>query len=100
MEEARELTALVMRGLYKQHDVYTKSSENVVIYRIFENVETHLLYVQQCDYLDAEARLKSDPNVSGLMLELFFDEDPSERTDGYKTISEAVDAYVKDFNNA
>jgi len=68
--------------------------DGVVVFRVFEDLASNLFHVQSCD---ADLNTNEKYHQSQI-IELFAEELPNMRIDGFKTINEAIEAFKKDFN--
>tara|TARA_R110002111_G_scaffold132923_3_gene198658 strand:- start:28 stop:297 length:270 start_codon:yes stop_codon:yes gene_type:complete len=83
--------------LFKQIDVWSKDEGSLVCYRCFEIIGEGF-FVQSADYyhLDSDyAHLKQFSDKQ--LIELLIDLDPPDRTDLFPTLTEAIQAHVRDF---
>lgn len=82
-----------MSTLFKLHNVFSKVAKQTVVFRVFEDLETERFHVQSCDYINPE----SEKHHQTMLMELFEDQLPSERSDGFLSIQDAVQAFRQDF---
>jgi hypothetical protein len=87
-----------MSRMYREISVWKRIGDRrAVRFRCFEELETHLFYVQSADFyslpLTADAAAHSDRQF----LELFTEEEPAERSGGFATLEEAIAAHEKEF---
>lgn len=79
---------------YRQHFVWKRvSADRALCYRCFESLDTGLFHIQSSDmhYLppDAEASRQFDTQA----LELFLQADPADRSKGFPSLKQAIEAH-------
>ena len=84
---------LGMTGLCTLHNVFTMRDERVVVFRVFEDLVSNLFHVQSCD----DDLINNEKYHQSKIIELFAEELPNRRIDGFKTIGEAIEAFEQDF---
>ena len=74
-------------------------SETIRIFHCFLNMKTQQYAVQSLDYFYLDSKTHAQMLLSNKQLtELFAEQDPIERSGGYKTIEEAIDSFIESWN--
>jgi len=85
--------------MFKKTEIWVPYKENTIkLYNCFQSIKTNMYHVQNCDHLDCPIDGDVHRQQQEICIELFLDELPNERIKGYKTISEAIEAFEKDFD--
>ena len=85
-------------NLYRTIDVWKKVDRNAAIrYRCFESFQTKRYCVQSADFYRLPLDAKQAANLDSQFVQLFIEQEPSNRTAEYVTLEEAIAAHDKDF---
>jgi hypothetical protein len=85
-------------NLYRTIDVWKKVDRNTAIrYRCFESFQTKRYCVQSADFYRLPLDAKQAANLDSQFVQLFIEQEPSNRTAEYVTLEEAIAAHDKDF---
>lgn len=85
-------------NLYKAIDVWKKVDRSTAVrYRCFESLQSKRYYVQNSDFYRLPLNEKQVLNLNSQFVELFLEEEPSNRAGGYPTLEEAIAAHDRDF---
>ncbi len=83
-------------GLLRAVDVYHRTcTGELVVYRCFQSLDTHLFAVQSADFIDARDSTRIEEHEAQY-LELLREQEPGERSGQFASLKEAID----DFNSA
>lgn len=70
--------------------------ETIRIFHCFLNIKTQQYAVQSLDYFYIDGKVHARTLLSnGQLIELFAEQDPIERSGGYKTIEEAINSFIE-----
>ncbi len=82
--------------MWEKIDVWRKHDEKTVAcYRIYRDISTRLFFVQSLDFIRSEEDLKASNKQS---IELFLEERPGIRSDGFKNIEDAIREFDAEFS--
>ena len=84
--------------MFERLDVWKNEGNELIVYRIFRDVNEDFYYVQSKDYIqlgDQRSMLKLVQDSENQMLQLFMEIDIKVRATGYKSI----DLAINEFNN-
>jgi hypothetical protein len=85
-------------NLYRAIDVWKKVDRSTAVrYRCFESVQSKLYCVQSADFYRLPVNEKQVSHLDSQFVELFLEQDPSNRAGEYGTLEEAIAAHEKDF---
>ena len=75
------------------------TSGQLILYRCFQSLSTKKYYVQSADFYEKSVKSAHISQRDLLFLELLSDLSPEERTEGFATLEEAIQAHDADFAN-
>lgn len=88
-----------MAKLYRRIDIYKPTRQCVMIYRVFEDLQTGQFHVQNVDYYHPNDTLPDNEAFEKQIKELMFEEPVSKRTKGFDNIESAIEFFDSEFNN-
>jgi hypothetical protein len=86
--------------MFEKHEVWERCEEYILVHVIFRDLETGRYHLQQTNYLypgRPEEIAKQVAEHRYYVVDLFCEESPAERVNGYATIREAVEAEMREF---
>ncbi len=85
--------------LYKQFDIWRRAKDEVYCYRCFQGLDSGLYYVQSCDIL-RPGKPTGQAEMNEHLVELFCEEDPAGRIEGFSSLQEAIEQFDAEFDEA
>lgn len=83
--------------LYEEIRIWERSNKDeAVCYRCLRMISNGLFYVQSADYYYQSS---DEAGFNTQFIELFLEEAPEIRTDGYTSLEAAITAFKVEFNN-
>jgi len=84
--------------MYKEIKVWKRLNESEAIcYRCFQSIETNKYYVQSSDYFRLPVEKIRIDESEKQFVELFIEDDPCVRTDGFNSLKEAIENNEDEF---
>ncbi len=86
--------------MYKQINVWRRiDSTTAACYRCFERLSDGLAAVQSVDYFHLPLSEAEQVTSGSQLVELFIEEDPIERSGGFPSVTEAIAAHDRNFED-
>lgn len=85
--------------LYNRITVAKRLESSMAIYRCFQSLDDGLFYVQSADYFYGHSTLADLHNLNLQEIELFIEQDVSQRRTGFPSLKEAIADFDVEFGN-
>ncbi len=84
---------------YELINVYQRHSDLLNVFRCFKSLSSSMYYVQSMDTLYVPFDNSKLMEMNCQVMELFQEEDIVERTEGYKSLNEAIASFIDEFED-
>ena len=86
--------------MFEKHEIWERCEEYILVHVIFRDLETNLYHLQQTNYLypGTSASIQEAMACHDFyVVDVFWENLPTEREKGYATMHEAIEEHWRDF---
>lgn len=88
-----------MKYLFEKLEIWRPMKDKIAVYMCFKDIQSNLFYVQSVNFISSHTEKDVRNYQAQLSYELFLDELPSDRSNGSKSIIEAIEEFNKSFES-